>query len=471
MKSILDIENNKEKCQKFTPLNIVENMLDIAGYTTDLVGKKVLENSFGSGNILKGIVRRYIQDAISQGISSEDISIGVKNDIYGIELDKKLYNECINELDEIIEEYRLPKVEWSLYNEDALEWCSPVKFQFIIGNPPYIAYRYIDEDNRVKLKKKYTTCFKGKFDYCYAFIESATQMLADNGKLVQLVPSNIYKNVFADNLRKLLLTRIVSVWEYPNRKIFGPTLTSSSIFLFDKAYINNNIEYKNVTENRSFQIPKDILKGKWIFKNQMEEKKGFIKFDDRFHASIAVATQLNKAFVMVKDNTIEKDILKNAVAPKTLRHEKKEFIIFPYYYDTNGNLKTYTEKEFENKFPLAFSHLSEYKDQLLKRDADPKAKSFEYGRSQALAHLNQKKLLVSTVITNKVEVYELDANTIPYSGIYITVRDKQYNLNDAKKVLLSSEFMEYVKTLGISVSGKSKRITCKDINNYKFKEE
>lgn len=40
MKSILDIENNKEKCQKFTPLNIVENMLDIAGYTTDLVGKK-----------------------------------------------------------------------------------------------------------------------------------------------------------------------------------------------------------------------------------------------------------------------------------------------------------------------------------------------------------------------------------------------------------------------------------------------
>lgn len=99
----------------------------------------------------------------------------------------------------------------------------------------------------------------------------------------------------------------------------------------------------------------------------MEEKKGFIKFDDRFHASIAVATQLNKAFVMVKDNTIEKDILKNAVAPKTLRHEKKEFIIFPYYYDTNGNLKTYTEKEFENKFPLAFSHLSEYKDQLIKK--------------------------------------------------------------------------------------------------------
>ena len=55
MKSILNIENNREKCQKFTPLNIVDDMLDMAEYTTNLMGKKVLENSFGSGHILKSI--------------------------------------------------------------------------------------------------------------------------------------------------------------------------------------------------------------------------------------------------------------------------------------------------------------------------------------------------------------------------------------------------------------------------------
>lgn len=43
MKSILDIENNREKCQKFTPLNIVENMLDMAKYNVDLMGKKFLK--------------------------------------------------------------------------------------------------------------------------------------------------------------------------------------------------------------------------------------------------------------------------------------------------------------------------------------------------------------------------------------------------------------------------------------------
>lgn len=43
MKSILETENNRKKCQKFTPQNIVGNMLDMAGYNTDLMGKKFLK--------------------------------------------------------------------------------------------------------------------------------------------------------------------------------------------------------------------------------------------------------------------------------------------------------------------------------------------------------------------------------------------------------------------------------------------
>ena len=45
MKSILDKENNRNKCQKFTPLEIVENILDLAGYSNNLMGKRILENS------------------------------------------------------------------------------------------------------------------------------------------------------------------------------------------------------------------------------------------------------------------------------------------------------------------------------------------------------------------------------------------------------------------------------------------
>ena len=39
MSSILETGNNKAKCQKFTPDTLVETMLNLAGYTTDLMGK------------------------------------------------------------------------------------------------------------------------------------------------------------------------------------------------------------------------------------------------------------------------------------------------------------------------------------------------------------------------------------------------------------------------------------------------
>lgn len=53
MNPIIANERNKKKCQKFTPLNKVDDMLDLAGYSRDLFGKKVLEYSFGSGNKIK----------------------------------------------------------------------------------------------------------------------------------------------------------------------------------------------------------------------------------------------------------------------------------------------------------------------------------------------------------------------------------------------------------------------------------
>ena len=86
--------------------------------------------------------------------------------------------------------------------------------------------------------------------------------------------------------------------------------------------------------------------------------------------------------------------MKNAAAPRALRYGKRESIIFPYYYDSEGKISNYTEEQFENDFPLAVIHLSKYREKLLKRDADHKAKWFEYGRSQALAHLNQNNLIL-----------------------------------------------------------------------------
>ena len=46
-----------KKCQVFTPENYVRELLDSVGYTHNLYGKKILENSCGDGNILVAVVQ------------------------------------------------------------------------------------------------------------------------------------------------------------------------------------------------------------------------------------------------------------------------------------------------------------------------------------------------------------------------------------------------------------------------------
>ena len=53
-------------------------------------------------------------------------------------------------------------------------------------------------------------------------------------------------------------------------------------------------------------------------------------------------------------------------------------------------------------------------------------------------------------------------------NVYIKKKNKKYNLDYAKKILESEEFMDYVKKVGINISGSSLRITSKDIENFKF---
>jgi hypothetical protein len=64
-------------------------------------------------------------------------------------------------------------------------------------------------------------------------------------------------------------------------------------------------------------------------------------------------------------------------------------------------------------------------------------------------------------VTDKTKVHELDENTIPYAGIYITAKPGN-KLADAKKVLESEDFFFYVKKVGVHASGKFIRISIQD---------
>ena len=176
-----------KKCQIFTPDGYVKKLLDCIQYCENIYDKNILENSCGDGNILAVIVERYIDDAKAHGLSNQQIKKGLSKHISGVEIDPEQYKKCLQKLNSLAKKRGINGVRWNIVNEDYLKWECDRKFEFIVGNPPYITYSELKEEEQLFVKSNFSTCVKGKFDY------STIQSLSTEArqKLAKIDPETI----------------------------------------------------------------------------------------------------------------------------------------------------------------------------------------------------------------------------------------------------------------------------------------
>ena len=288
----------------------------------------------------------------------------------------------------------------------------------------------------------------------------------------QIMEESSITSYFNDALLEQLMD------DFTSENMFSQALVKSSIIVFEKNENNTHIEYKDRVKNIYERIFMEKLKNKWFFLEVENEKHKTHRFGDYFNVSHVVATLLNKTFILkdwkyvdgfyeYNNFQIEEDLIKDTCTPRSLRYNTNEKIIFPYYYK-DDKLHKYSEQEFKTIFPKGYKYLQSYRKELLKRKSDRTAQWFEYGRSQALNHINKDKLLISTIITNSVSLYKIPSECIPYAGMYIIPKCKSFSLDDAKRILESKMFLSYVQNVGIHISGESVRITSKDIMDFRF---
>lgn len=365
-------------CQIPTPQKYVQQMLDYVDYSKKLYGKKVLENSCGEGNILLEVVKRYIESAKSEKHSAEEIKNGLNKDIEAYEIDKECIEKCKNRLNKLAASYGIEGIEWNIKNNDFLKEDVQNRYDFIIGNPPYITYHDMDDSQREFLKKSFSTCNNGRFDYCYAFIEASLKTLKNRGKMVYLVPCSIMTNKFAGDLRVKLSKYITEIYDYRTIKIFSQALTSSVIIVCENLTNKSDLKYHLVKENTIFEIErKKLTDAKWSVTR--DDNNIGVKFSDFFEVKNSVATLLNEAFIfkeyerrdgyyIIDEYKIEEELVKDAASIKSLsRGENSYKIIFPYRIE-DGKRKDYSESEFEDRFPGAVRYLKQFKDKLKKRN-------------------------------------------------------------------------------------------------------
>lgn len=465
-------------CQVPTPPRYVNELLDYIGYSVNLHNKSVLENSCGEGNILKEIVKRYIKSSLEDGYSNEQIIQGLENCITGYDVDPVCVKKCIETLDLLAQEYGLSGVRWNVLEQDYLR-CNQESYDYIIGNPPYITYHDLSEEQRAFVKETFDTCKEGRFDYCYAFIEAGIRDLSKNGKLAYLIPYGVIRNKHAEKVRNLIKKNLKGIIDYKGMQLFPNTITSSIIILCDT--INReDVDYYVRKDEVQKKVSKTSMTGKWIFE---ENHKGLRRFGDYFKVSNSIATLYNDAFVFeVKEEDesfyyldggrVEKEIALDAVSIKSEKKfqntKKRDKIIFPYKF-IDKKVSSYEESEFKSQFPECYSYLKRHKDKLLKRKSSEGVQWFEYGRVQAINNIFVDKLISSVVITNNVQVYNVGCGSVPYAGIYIrSLQNDKLGLDDAKEILQSKMFYEYIKRCGTPTTTSSYRISVKDIENYYF---
>lgn len=194
----------------FTRVEVVDFILDLAGYTQDkpLHKKRLLEPSFGGGDfLLPAIGRLLLAWRASQcaGAVVEELGDAIR----AVELHHETFSATRAAVIE-----RLREEEISLSSAEALadRWLAqgdflltPLEglFDFVIGNPPYVRQELIPAPLLAEYRCRYQTLYD-RADLYIPFIERSLLLLAEGGSLGFICADRWMKNRYGGPLRDLV---------------------------------------------------------------------------------------------------------------------------------------------------------------------------------------------------------------------------------------------------------------------------
>lgn len=489
------MQKSKHLGQVYTPEWIVREILDGLSYQGQSILKKtILEPACGQGAFLVEIVYRYIQAAHSASYTNAAIIADLETYIYGIEIDDIAHQKCIDNLNNLCESLLdMKPTRWRIFHQDTLTVYQDYLgfFDYIAGNPPYIRIHNLPEQIRGIIKKQFRFT-KGTTDLYLVFFEMAFQMIKPTGKLGYITPNSFLYNSSYNEFRTYLNAErhLNSITDFKSYKVFNGFSTYTAISLFDFSRLYNEFEYNLFIDQQIKSVNQikldDLEASKWVlfsdendqfiknlFSNKSVELEclfniqyGFATLRDRIF--ISDCTDIDDTYCEFNGYKIEKAILNKIVKGSKYRGEEKdiEWIIFPYKFQ-DGRYVIYTEEELCKEFPLAYSYLLHNKTELLSRDRDKNSEWYAFGRSQGIQTSHNEKIVISTLMKDRIQFYYLPKDVFVYSGLFITKKDESTDWDIIDDVLSSDDFSHYIRLTGKDFSGGYKSISSKQIKKYR----
>lgn len=456
--------------------------------------------------------KKEISNQISMNIEGKSVNVGIEQEYQLLEDIQKLQNELFDtkensekvRIKKDIEnkewdliEYKLTREKGLLFKEREelkkqrksnrrpyflwkLEFSKVFRnnggFDIVIGNPPYIEFKKLDQELKDILKLNYDSA-KGKYDIYVVFIEMANNLLKEGGFLSFINPTMFMKRDYGKEIRKYINQnyKIERIINFEDKQMFSSATTYTGIFMFNKSKedisyvfdyrrlkcdISNNIVMSKILDDEeifeSISVKSSILNDVvWNINNSDDDDIiGKIKINTKELGDISerifqgIASGKDEVFYINDDIVNEFDLETELIHPilkgKDVKKYDKQwsgtYVIYPY---SKGSVKS--EDELEKKYSNIYKYLVGNREKLSGRGYFDKSSKlwYELWNQRNDEYFNQIKIITAEI--NKNNNFDLDmdgyyGNTKIYSIIL-----KNKNIDDYYYILgiLNSTLMNY----------------------------
>lgn len=368
----LDIEKRKKYGIYYTPKEIVEYINTNAIETIDIISNpcpKILDSSCGCGNFLIDAFEKLNNIFMinseklynkynNQDFKKENISkYIIENCIYGTDIDKDAVDITKKLLLEKAGLDEKENIKINIYHEDGLKIKWNIKFDIIVGNPPYVGHKNLTKEYKKFVLKEYKEVYRDKSDLYFCFYKNSLDLLKDDGVIYLVTPRYFLESMSAVLLRNYLEenAQIEEIIDFLGAEVFTYIGISACIVKIRKKgygiekteiyrkksdryiHINDRNRCSSSIENLKYDeevfekiiINTKILQSNWIIANEenmeiylkIEEKSNF-KLSDIAESFQGIITGCDKAFILKKDDErikyIDEDLLKNWIKNKDI---------------------------------------------------------------------------------------------------------------------------------------------------------
>jgi adenine-specific DNA-methyltransferase len=286
-------------------------------------------------------------------------SVGAGHIIEKIEKNKILFNEiiCI-ELDEKINQICKNKV----IHQNFLEYNKYEKFDCIIGNPPYVGFKFFKDNEWLS-----ESLVSGSNLYNYFIEKLVIYHMKNKSEMILILPKEFFNVTKGKNLREYMFKNgtITDVIDYDEQKVFEDANINTVIIRYEKGnmshstkYIRRNIKTKEVDIKIKIEY---LLKSSYIFcVNKLSDQKTYLS--DIFNVMVGLVSGANEIFKVSNNNfkyTIdilttkfketnlkEKYIYCDNYSLNDIRNEDEE--LYKYIYSKKEYLKSRRIKKFND---------------------------------------------------------------------------------------------------------------------------